>query len=77
MSDNNAYNYLFDFFRQRLCKWATEQIRGMQPAHLNHKFLYGADNGHTWKFKFYNEENELTYEQGSITSYVDKTWLTS
>lgn len=71
VSDNDAYNYLFDFLGR---DYINEQlrIRGMQPAHLNHKFLYGANNKHTWDFKFYDENEGLVYEQKSISSKVDK-----
>ena len=69
VSDNDAYNYLFDFLGRDYVNGQLSKL-GMEPSHLNHKFLYGVDQAY-FKFKFYNEENELTYEQGSITSYVD------
>jgi len=70
VSDNDAYNYLFDFLGRDYVNGQLSKL-GMEPSHLNHKFLYGADNVHTWSFKFYNQEGELTYEQESITSYVE------
>lgn len=70
VSDNDAYNYLFDFLGRDYVNGQLSKL-GMEPSHLNHKFLYGADNKHTWEFMFFNEKNELTYEQSSITSFVD------
>ena len=71
VSDNDAYNYLFDFLgRDYVNEYLS--VYGMEPSHLNHKFLYGADNKHTWEYKFYNEENELVYEQESLTSETDR-----
>lgn len=71
VSDNDAYNYLFDFLGRDYIN-AELQKRGMGPAHINHKFLFGADNKNTWEFKFYNAQNEVIYEQGSLTSQTDK-----
>lgn len=71
VSDNDAYNYLFDFLgRDYVNNYLS--VYGMEPSHLNHKFLYGADNKHTWEFKFYNEQNELVYEQARLTSTIER-----
>lgn len=71
VSDNEAYNYLFDFLGR---DYVNEELskKGMTPSHLNHKFLYGADNQHTWTYAFYNDRDELTYAQPSITSKIEK-----
>ncbi len=71
VSDNDAYNYLFDFLGRDYVNNELKK-RGMQPAHLNHKFLYGADNKNTWTFTFFNQDGEKVYEQGSIESQVDQ-----
>lgn len=71
VSDNDAYNYLFDFLGRDYVN-AELSKRNMLPSHINHKFLYGADNKNTWHFKFYNAAGELVYDQLSIQSEVDK-----
>lgn len=74
VSDNDAYNYLFDFLGR---DYVNEELKrlGIGPAHINHKFLYGADNKHTWRFAFYNDKDELTYQQESIISETDRHGL--
>ena len=71
VSDNDAYNYLFDFLGRDFVNKELNK-RNLGPSHLNHKFLYGADNKNTWAFAFYNAQNELTYAQQSITSVIEK-----
>lgn len=69
VSDNDAYNYLFDFLGR---DYVNQELRNknMGAVHINHKFLTGADNKNTWNFSFYNNENQLTYSQASIASDV-------
>ena len=70
VSDNYAYNYLFDFLGRDYVN-AELQKRNLGPEHINHKFLFGADNKHTWPMQFGTDENPV-YTQESITSVVDK-----
>ncbi len=71
VSDNDAYNYLFDFLGRDYVNQELKK-RGMGPAHINHKFLYGADNKNTAEFEFFNDSNEPIYQQASIASKVDR-----
>ena len=71
VSDNDAYNYLFDFLGRDYINTELSK-RNMGPAHINHKFLFGADNKNAASFEFYDQEQKLIYEQASIESQVDK-----
>ena len=68
VSDNDAYNYLFDFLGR---DYVNTQLRakGHNPSHLMHKFQVGADNINTYPFAFSSHE-EMVYEQSSIESEI-------
>lgn len=70
VSDNDAYNYLFDFLGR---DYVNEQLRSKNigPAHINHKFLYGADNSQTWPMIF-SSHDSISYIQPSIRSQVTR-----
>lgn len=70
VSDNYAYNYLFDFLGR---DYINEQLRSkiIGPAHINHKFLYGADNSQTWPMIF-SSHDSISYIQPGIHSQVTK-----
>ncbi len=70
VSDNDAYNYLFDFLGR---DYVNEQFRSKNigPAHINHKFLYGADNSQTWPMTF-SSHDSISYTQAGIHSQVSK-----
>ncbi len=70
VSDNDAYNYLFDFLGR---DYVNEQLRSKNigPAHINHKFLYGADNSQTWPMVF-SSHDSISYTQAGIKSQVDR-----
>ena len=64
VSDNDAYNYLFDFLgRDQI----NERLHEMELTHtrIHHKFLTGADNENTWEYKFF-DQGQLVYHQPSI-----------
>ena len=65
VSDNDAYNYLFDFL-------GTDYInrelikKGLNKTQINHKFLFGADNQNTWEYTFFGDNKKIIYYQPSI-----------
>jgi hypothetical protein len=64
VSDNDAYNYLFDFLGT---DYINSQLRdkGLKETSIHHKFLFGADNNRTWEYYFLDEKDTL-YKQQSI-----------
>ena len=65
VSDNDAYNYLFDFL-------GTDYInrelikKGLNKTQISHKFLFGADNQNTWEYTFFGDNKKIIYYQPSI-----------
>ncbi len=70
VSDDNAYNYLFDFLGTDYINKELTQ-RGLSKTRLYHKFLFGADNINTWGYTFLNENQKIIYRQPSISALVD------
>ena len=70
VSDDNAYNYLFDFLGTDYINKELTQ-RGLSKTRLYHKFLFGADNINTWGYTFLNENQKIIYHQPSISALVD------
>ena len=64
VSDNDAYNYLFDFLGT---DYINTQLRdkGLKETSIHHKFLSGADNNTTWKYYFLDRQDTI-YTQKSI-----------
>ena len=70
VSDDNAYNYLFDFLGTDYINKELTQ-RGLSKTRLYHKFLFGADNINTWGYTFLNENQKIIYHQPSISALID------
>jgi hypothetical protein len=68
VSDNDAYNYLFDFLGRDYIN-AQLNEKGLSQTQIQHKFLFEADNTQTWSYVFLNGPDSL-YLQPSITSEV-------
>ena len=68
VSDNDAYNYLFDFLGRDYIN-AQLNEKGLSQTQIQHKFLFEADNTQTWSYVFLNGPDSL-YVQPSITSEV-------
>ena len=66
VSDNDAYNYLFDFLGVDYIN-AELKSKGLSETALYHKFLAGADNKRTWEYLFYSGADTL-YHQPPILS---------
>ena len=64
VSDNDAYNYLFDFLGT---DYINTQLRdkGLKETSIHHKFLSGADNNTTWEYYFLDRQDTI-YTQKSI-----------
>jgi hypothetical protein len=65
VSDNDAYNYLFDFLGRDYIHRELSQ-KGLLHTQIHHKFLLGADNVNTWKYTFFNSDEDTLYHQASI-----------
>lgn len=64
VSDNDAYNYLFDFLGTDYIN-SQLSVKGLKETSIHHKFLFGADNYRTWEYYFLHEQDTL-YKQQSI-----------
>ena len=69
MSDNDAYNYLFDFLGKDYIN-ASLKEKGLNHTEIQHKFLFGADNTYTWNYVFLRN-GDTVYKQPSITSELE------
>ncbi len=69
VSDNDAYNYLFEFLGR---DYVNQELRkkSLGPAHLNHKFQVGADNKNMNPMSF-NMSDTYTVIEGTVSN-VDK-----
>ena len=67
VSDNDAYNYLFDFLGRDYIN-ASLQKMGLQHTQIFHKFLADADNEKTWEYTFFSNSGETLYHQQSLSS---------
>ncbi len=71
VSDNDAYNYLFDFLGRDYINTELEK-RGFSAVQIHHKFLLGADNVNSWEYAFFDGKRAL-YEQASKVSEYTRT----
>ena len=67
VSDNNAYNYLFDFLGRDYINYELK-AKGLENTKIFHKFLLGSDNTATWGYTFLDSSGESLYHQNSIFS---------
>ena len=68
VSDNDAYNYLFDFLGKDYINKELQK-KGLSHTQIQHKFLFGADNENTWHYVFLDAQDTV-YVQPSIHSEV-------
>ena len=67
VSDNAAYNYLYDFLgKETINKRLSDH--GITQTAIRHKFLLGADNENSWSYVFYSEDKDTLYHQKSTYS---------
>ena len=69
VSDNDAYNYLFEFLGRDYVNQEL-RIRNIGPAHINHKFQVGADNKNMQDFTFHYYDTYMVVT--GTKSKVDK-----
>lgn len=67
VSDNDAYNYLFDFLGRDYINAALKE-KGLTHTQIQHKFLFNADNENTWEYLFFDRNGDTLYHQNSIKS---------
>tara|TARA_B100001057_G_scaffold188302_1_gene189090 strand:- start:273 stop:1502 length:1230 start_codon:yes stop_codon:yes gene_type:complete len=67
VSDNNAYNYLFDFLGRDYINYELK-AKGLENTKIFHKFLLGSDNTTTWEYTFFDSSGEPLYQQNTISS---------
>ena len=71
VSDNDAYNYLFDFLGTDAINEALAN-KGLKNTQIHHKFLFGADNQSTWEYAFLKDKDTV-YHQIALQSSFDRT----
>ena len=67
VSDNMAYNYLFDFIGSDNANKAIHNI-GITNFNLSHKFLDSENENSTPRFIFFNQKGDTIYNQAPIIS---------
>tara|TARA_B100001175_G_scaffold186014_1_gene157919 strand:- start:4070 stop:5251 length:1182 start_codon:yes stop_codon:yes gene_type:complete len=72
-SDNDCYNYLFDFLGRDEINYQLEK-KGLKNTRIYHKFLNNSDNINTWKFLFISNGDTI-YNQNSIKSNLNHSNL--
>ena len=72
VSDNEAYNLLFDFLGRDYINKNLKRI-GLDQTTIHHKFLAGADNSRTWEYVFLSQRDTLYYQpsRSSVTNYTN------
>ena len=70
VSDNDAYNYLFDFLGRDYINKELNK-RNLKQSQIRHKFLFGADNTNTWEYTFFDKNQNLVFHQPSLNSELN------
>lgn len=66
VSDNDAYNYLFDFLGKKAIFQEIQQ-RGIKHTAIRHKFLFGADNDNSWEYVFFEKQDTLYHQKSQYS----------
>ena len=66
VSDNDAYNYLFDFVGSASINQML-QDKGIEHTAIRHKFLFGADNENSWEYVFLQKQDTLYHQKSSYS----------
>ena len=66
VSDNDAYNYLFDFLGKKTINQGIQQ-RGIKHTAIRHKFLFGADNENSWEYVFFDNQDTLYHQKSQYS----------
>ena len=70
-SDNDCYNYLFDFLGRDEINYQLEK-KGLNNTRIYHKFLNNSDNVNSSEF-FFISNGDTIYKQNSIKSNLNKS----
>ena len=70
-SDNDCYNYLFDFLGRDEINYQLEK-KGLNNTRIYHKFLNNSDNVNSSEFLFISNGDTI-YKQNSIKSNLNKS----
>ena len=70
-SDNDCYNYLFDFLGRDEINYQLEK-KGLNNTRIYHKFLSNSDNVNSSEFLFISNGDTI-YKQNSIKSNLNKS----
>ena len=70
VSDNDAYNYLFDFLGRDYINIELNK-RNLKQSQIRHKFLFGADNINTWEYTFFDKNQNIVFHQPSLNSELN------
>ncbi len=66
VSDNDAYNILFDFLGKKAINEGLKE-RGIAHTAIRHKFLFGADNENSWEYVFFNAQDTLYHQKSQYS----------
>ena len=66
VSDNDAYNYLFDFVGKTAINKSLKN-KGIEHTAIRHKFLFGADNENNWEYVFFKFQDTLYHQKSSYS----------
>ncbi len=69
VSDNDAYNLLFDFLGKDYINEQLE-VKGVKNTQIHHKFLFGADNTNTWEYVFGTATDTVYHQQSMTAAYA-------
>ena len=66
VSDNDAYNYLFDFVGSASINKIL-QDKGIEKTAIRHKFLFDADNENSWEYVFLQKQDTLYHQKSNYS----------
>ena len=66
VSDNDAYNYLFDFLGKKDINQEIKQ-RKIKHTAIRHKFLFGADNDNSWEYVFFDNLDTIYHQKSQYS----------
>ena len=69
VSDNDAYNYLFDFLGRDYINQELEK-KGFTDIQIHHKFLFGADNVNSWEYEFFKGKKSVYTQHSQQSKYA-------
>lgn len=74
VSDNEAYNYLFDFLGKKTINQEITQ-RGIKHTAIRHKFLFGADNENSWEYVFFDNQDTIYHQKSHYSNPLPSFYI--